>query len=104
MDVRARASDEWRSRQDSSGSAHGNGSSGHSCRNEVRRSHQGLGPRCSRSSQGNEVTSAKAIPVVLLHAADEAAEARNLAESIREFGYEVWHTGEVLVGNVVVKE
>jgi len=50
------------------------------------------------------VTSAKAIPVVLLHAADEAAEARNLAESIREFGYEVWHTGEVLVGNVVVKE
>jgi len=50
------------------------------------------------------VSTGNIVPVVLLHAPEEAAEAQTLAQSIGEFGYVVWHTGQVLVGDVVVKE
>ncbi len=44
------------------------------------------------------------IPIVLLHASEEEPQAEQLAKSIEEFGYKVWHTGHVLVGDVVVQE
>jgi hypothetical protein len=42
--------------------------------------------------------------VVVLHANGEDALAERLAQSIRDFGYEVWHTGNVLVGEQIYAE
>ncbi len=42
--------------------------------------------------------------VIILHAPEEESIAERLVDPIRSWGYEVWHTGNVLVGDVVVKE
>jgi hypothetical protein len=44
------------------------------------------------------------IPVIVLHALEEEALAQNLAEALKGFGHEVWHTGHVLVGDLIVNE
>ena len=44
------------------------------------------------------------VPVIILHALEEEALAEHLEWALKRFGHEVWHTGHVLVGDLIVNE